>query len=617
LKLIKIAGLGLAGLVVLAILVLVFGLPAGPLIGYVADEAEKAGFQLRVAGPSSLSLWPSLNITADDVHLADAADNSEDVLAAKRLRISISLLDLLTGTVRVNEVKLSHPVVRVISGRKAGARTRAAQGEGAKGMVAVDQLVVEDGTLILRDVRENLSGQIDAIKLTAALPAQGALDVQAEGNAGGHKLQFSGRANSASQIADGRPTPVEFKLELPGVLTAPLSVTATLKAADQIITVDGIRGTLGSGRVNGSVSVDTAGQRPNVNAGLVVDRLEFAAPPPGSAPRDAPWSDKPIEFAILRVFNGMVKISAREVVLGSIRLASTDIESQLQSGLLSVAVSRGELYGGPVQGKLVIDADPRGPRQAATFDFSNVNALQLLREVASFDHLEGRLRAKLDVSASGASPYAIVSSLGGTADLSFEDGALRDVNIPAMVRALSSQTLQGWQNQGTEKTEFGTLTASFKLENGQATTDDLRLTGPLVRMTGKGTVNLVAQTLDFRVDPKVVLSLQGQQGQGGSSDPAGLGVPVVIRGPWAQPQIYPDIAGILDNPQAAFDKLKTLGGGLFGLLDPQPGGGGGGKKPKADEIIKSLDQAIKGEGGRSRADTKSQVRDVLKDLFGR
>src|SRR5262249_25814032 len=121
------------------------------------------------------------------------------------------------------------------------------------------------------------------------------------------------------------------------------------------------------------------------------------------------------------------------------------------------------------------------------------------------------------------------------------------------------------------------------------------------------------QTLDFRVDPKVVL---GPQGQGGSSDPAGLGVPVVIRGPWAQPQIYPDVAGILDNPQAAFDKLKTLGGGLFGLLDPQGGGGGGGKKNRADDLMKSLDQAIKGEG-RSRADTKSQVRDVIKDLFGR
>jgi len=42
----------------------------------------------------------------------------------------------------------------------------------------------------------------------------------------------------------------------------------------------------------------------------------------------------------------------------------------------------------------------------------------------------------------------------------------------------------------------------------------------------------------------------------------------VIDGPWAEPRIYPDMAGILDNPDAAYAKLKEMGKGLFG-----PGGG--------------------------------------------
>jgi AsmA protein len=131
----------------------------------------------------------------------------------------------------------------------------------------------------------------------------------------------------------------------------------------------------------------------------------------------------------------------------------------------------------------------------------------------------------------------------------------------------------------------------------------------------------VGQTLDFRVDPKLVLTLQGQgqgQGQGTKDDPAGLGVPVVIRGSWSDPEIYPDISGILENPQAAFDQLRKMGGALFGP---------GTKPPSADEVRKTVDDLLRGRtspgntspGNQPSApqDRGNQVRDFLKDLFGR
>jgi AsmA protein len=81
-------------------------------------------------------------------------------------------------------------------------------------------------------------------------------------------------------------------------------------------------------------------------------------------------------------------------------------------------------------------------------------------------------------------------------------------------------------------------------------------------MTGAGAVDLPAQALKFRVDPQVVASLEGQ---GGKTDLAGLGVPIMIAGPWSKPSIYPDIAGILQNPQAAYEQLNKLSGGLVSL----------------------------------------------------
>ena len=38
----------------------------------------------------------------------------------------------------------------------------------------------------------------------------------------------------------------------------------------------------------------------------------------------------------------------------------------------------------------------------------------------------------------------------------------------------------------------------------------------------------------------------------------------MIEGPWGEPRIYPDMQGILDNPDAAYAKLKEMGKGLFG-----------------------------------------------------
>src|SRR6202040_4034936 len=96
---------------------------------------------------------------------------------------------------------------------------------------------------------------------------------------------------------------------------------------------------------------------------------------------------------------------------------------------------------------------------------------------------------------------------------------------------------------------------------GQATTTDLNLVGPLVRVTGVGTIDLGTKMLGFRVEPKLVLTTEGQ---GRATDPVGLGIPVVIDGPWAEPRIYPDMAGILDHPEDAYAKLKQMGQGLFG-----------------------------------------------------
>jgi AsmA protein len=135
----------------------------------------------------------------------------------------------------------------------------------------------------------------------------------------------------------------------------------------------------------------------------------------------------------------------------------------------------------------------------------------------------------------------------------------------------------------------------------------------------------------------------------------GLGIPVVMQGPWRAPSIYPDMAGILDNPEATYAKLREMGKGLFGaagggstggLPGGLPGGGtGAGTAGLADQLGGKLGETLgaliqqglgasRGPGVRPPAsqtvpapqdpppepngpDQPSPMDDVLKQLFGR
>ena len=115
-----------------------------------------------------------------------------------------------------------------------------------------------------------------------------------------------------------------------------------------------------------------------------------------------------------------------------------------------------------------------------------------------------------------------------------------------------------------------------------------------------------SQSLAYRVKPKLVGSLEGQ---GGVLDIAGLGIDVIISGPWSNPQIYPDIKGILDNREAAYKNIKDLGKGVGKAL----------KKGKTKDILKGIlkapGDAVEGAAEGTEEKVKDPIGKVLKKLF--
>lgn len=302
-----------------------------------------------------------------------------------------------------------------------------------------------------------------------------------------------------------------------------------------------------------------------------------SAPSQPAAPSNAParqasggsaWSQAPIDFSGLKAANAKLNLSANEIIVEKIRVGPATVAVSLQNGVLTTDLTRLGLYQGSGKAQFTLNGARQTPSFKAVASLSGISAYPLLRDAADFKKLEGAGDLNLNLAGSGASEFAMVNSLNGNAAFVFRDGAIRGINIPKMVRGLSSSVLSGWQDTPSEKTDFSSLSASFAIQNGVATNNDLSMIGPLVQVAGAGTTSLPPRTLAWRVEPKVVGTLLGQ---GRGDEFQGFGVPIVIEGSWDKPKIYPDIAGILQNPAAAYEQLRGLGGGIFKQIDPLNG----------------------------------------------
>jgi AsmA protein len=287
-------------------------------------------------------------------------------------------------------------------------------------------------------------------------------------------------------------------------------------------------------------------------------------PAPAAAPRTSGfgWRVDKLGLLALKDVNATVNLTLNQFAFEGIRIAAATLKATLTGGKLSAETKNLRAYGGGGSMTLVLDASGAAPAHRLNLSVAGLDAYPFLKDVAGFTTIEGKAAIALNLSASGDSERAMVSSLNGTAKFEFTDGALRGLNVGNMLRNLATGILTGWQYKQETKTVFNKLSASFKIAKGQATTDDLRMVGPLISVGGAGTVDLPAKRLKFRVNPFMLASVQSQSGK---NNMLGFPVPIAVSGPWDNPAIYPDIAGILENPVAAYQQLNKLGGGLISM----------------------------------------------------
>ena len=522
----------------------------------------------------------------------------------------------------------------------------------------------KDDVLSLSQVKAKLGGQIIA---GGATYKDGSIDLDVTVGGDGKPTRIAGSIAALDKLLKGTPAPIKLVIDGPS-LPGKTTVEGAAAYKDKTLVLDPVTAKTQDQTLSGTATAKLGGNVPTIAANLTATstgtaakdapapalaaqdtekapagKTESAAPPPPNPmappgatteiavappaakepPADAPlqaekpapapgtrtsgfgWRAEKLGVLALKDVNADVTLKLDRFVYEGIRIASGTVKVTLAGGKLTVDAPGLKAYGGGGSLMLVIDASGAAPAHRLKLSLAGLDAYPFLSDLADFRTIEGKSAVALDLTANGDSERAMVSSLNGTAKFEFTDGALRGLNVANMLRNLTTGILTGWQFKQEAKTVFDKFGASFTIASGQAQTDDLRLTGPLVSVGGAGTVDIPAQRLKFRVNPFMLASVEGQSGK---NSMLGFPVPIAVTGPWDNPSIYPDIAGVLENPVAAYKQLDKLGGGLIAMPANMLGidTGKGGLVEKSVAVPTAITKGVVGGIGKVLGVTKKQ-----------
>jgi AsmA protein len=226
--------------------------------------------------------------------------------------------------------------------------------------------------------------------------------------------------------------------------------------------------------------------------------------------------------------NGTLKIG--EVLLNGLKAKNIKFSVTGKNGVVDARPSIGKFYAGNISAGIRVDVSKQQPTLEINNHLANIDIEPLLKELMEKTYIAGTANMKTNLSARGATEQAIFASLNGNITANFLDGAIYGVNIPKMIRdGVSTLKGQAVNKQAVNKTDFSELNMLSTVKNGVVTTKKLELKSPLIRILGKGTLDLNTKKLEYRTRVKLVDTLKGQGGDS-PTDLTGIPIPLLITG---------------------------------------------------------------------------------------
>jgi len=292
-----------------------------------------------------------------------------------------------------------------------------------------------------------------------------------------------------------------------------------------------------------------------------------------------------IDLSALKGPNIKGKVSIGQVLSGGLRegLRINQVKANvaLNQGKLQVAPHSAQLFGGKLEGSLLVDAYSN--RFTLKENITGIKLDSLLMAMGQEPNVTGQGALVLDLATTGTTVASLEQNLSGNARVNLKDGSVKGIDIGKILNNVRSMLGKAptQQGSGSGQTAFTELTASATIAKGIATNKDLSVKAPLFRLEGAGTINIPDSSLNYLAKVAVV---ETSEGQGGKDLAALKGVTVPIR-----------ISGQFDDPKYSVDVASLAAELAKSKLGDQLGDRA---RDEINKVAPGLGDAIKGLFGR-------------------
>jgi len=565
--------------------------------GLIAQTVEEAtGRKFVIGGELDVGISLRPRLQAKDVSFANAPWGSEpQMLKIGALQARIALLPLLAGRLQLDRIMLDDATLlleRDALGRgnwvlTQGREVRESEGEKTGLLPEIGSIELHNVKLVWRDA-PSANGRVLRLE-RATLGAdhhEGPMHYELVGSFNEEPFSIAGQLASYADLITGRPLRLKLtteaagsRLALEGSLkepltgrgldlafegagadlsslsrllgrslpaTAPWKLSGRLADIDAGIAVSGLEASLGANDLTGEGRLIRQQGRVLIEGEFVSEHLDLRPFLRGSRGANKParkraghkvFSHKPLPLAGLGLLDASIRYRAGEVITHKLELLDVQMQMRLDQGRLSLEPLEIGLAGSRIRGALKLDAAADRPTLAVKLNARGLDLGALLKRTLGSEPLSGKTNFALDLRGSGSSLAAIMASLEGNTSVLVGKGRARTQKVDQIVGGLGS-LLGTLVAKNRSSAVLNCLASDFKIRRGVADSRLLVVDTEVSTLSGAGSVDLGAETLDLVVKPTP------------KSTTLSVAVPVEIGGTLANPSFTP----------AKFAALRKLAG---------------------------------------------------------
>ena len=475
---------------------------------------DATGRDLKIAGPVSLKIFPSIGVKAEQVTLSNASWASQSqMLALRQIELEVKLLPLFIGHVEISSVNLvgldadlqtnqagqsnwdlSSPFSAINSKSTSSAPPQASSSDST--FVAIEAIRLSDARIRYQN-GNNPVRLLEIPKLS--LIADGSktailLDLQYTN----YKLGLKGNMGSLRQaIVDWDQAPVKTSLDLTLTLNGKsLDITGKIDKEPKVLPKFDIK--------LESKSFDLA---PLAAASLISSdgKLTLAAKPTISQGRYF-FSDDALPFNILPNANGSIALNMNELKLpNQTPLKNMSGTIALKGDKIDVNDLKFELGKGQAQGQIslaqISSAAPTISMKAFAKGFTLEQLLVSTNSSAKMSG--GDAQIALNLSSRGKSLHQIVGAANGVAQMTVGNARIDSglLNAAGDLAVTIMDTLNPMRKQSNQ-TILECAVAYLPVINGMVNVkDSVGVETDKLNIVLSGTVNLNSESINLKIDP--------------------------------------------------------------------------------------------------------------------